>query len=271
MVAEAADFRAESQALHDLLASRDDVDWSRPTQFKGWTFDQVLRHLHFWNIAADLSLSDEAAFDAMVANFRAGPGRGEPMTAVEARVLDGLSGRELRDAWQARFSAMTDRFLDADPKQRLKWVGPTMSARSSITARLMETWAHGQEIHDALGVVRRNEDRIRSICVLGINTFAWTFANRKLDVPSPVPQVRLTAPSGEIWSWNEDNAGNADDVVEGPAEDFCQVVTQVRALADVNLEVRGPIARRWMAFAQCFAGPPVDPPAPGTRFTAPAG
>lgn len=265
MVAEAADFRAESQALHDLLASRADIDWSRPTQFKGWTFDNVLRHLHFWNIAADLSLSDEDGFDRMVANFRSGPGRGEPMTAVEARVLDGLAGPELLAAWQAHFTAMTDRFLAADPKQRLKWVGPTMSARSSITARLMETWAHGQEVYDALGVVRRNEDRIRSICVLGINTFGWTFMNRKLEVPSPVPQLRLTAPSGEVWEWNTDNA---DDVVEGPAEDFCQVVTQVRALEDVKLAVRGPIATQWMAFAQCFAGPPVDPPAPGTRFTA---
>jgi uncharacterized protein (TIGR03084 family) len=140
-----------------------------------------------------------------------------------------------------------------------------MSARSSITARLMETWAHGQEVYDAFGVVRENQDRIRSICVLGMNTFGWTFMNRKEAVPERVPYVRLTAPSGTVWEWNDPAT---DERIEGPAEDFCQVVTQVRNIADVSLDVTGPVATRWMSIAQCFAGPPNDPPAPGTRFTA---
>jgi uncharacterized protein (TIGR03084 family) len=139
-----------------------------------------------------------------------------------------------------------------------------MSVRSSITARLMETWAHGQEVYDLLGVERVNTDRIRNIAVLGMNTFGWTFANRGLDVPQPVPHVRLTAPSGEIWEWNEQVAG---DRVEGRAEEFCQVVTQVRNVADTSLAVVGDVAARWMSIAQCFAGPASDPPPPGTRFT----
>lgn len=263
MLAEAPDFRDESDALHDLIAAQSGPDWNRPTQFKGWTLNNVLRHLHFWNIAADLSLYDEPGFDALVANFRGGVG-GVPMTEVEANYLGGIEGPELLAAWREQYRAMAERFAAADGKQRLKWVGPTMSARSSITARMMETWAHGQEVYDQLGVVRRNADRIRSICVLGVNTFGWTFANRKLEPPGPVPNVRLTAPSGVIWEFNE---SNDESLVEGPAEDFCQVVTQVRSLADVNLTVLGDVATRWMAFAQCFAGPPVDPPAPGTRFT----
>jgi hypothetical protein len=54
----------------------------------------------------------------------------------------------------------------------------------------METWAHGQEVYDLLGVERVDTDRIRSIAVLGVNTLAWTFMNRAVKVPSPVPQVR---------------------------------------------------------------------------------
>ncbi len=126
----------------------------------------------------------------------------------------------------------------------------------------METWAHGQEIYDLLGVERVDTDRIKNIAVLGVNTFGWTFVNRKLEVPSPVPRVRLTAPSGDIWEWNAEVEG---ELVEGQATEFCQVVTQVRALGDTSLRVEGEVARSWMEIAQCFAGAVGDPPKPGER------
>ena len=145
------------------------------------------------------------------------------------------------------------------------WVCPaSMSARSSITARLMETWAHGQEVYDQLGVVRENNDRIRNIVVLGVNTYGWTFANRKLPAPGPMPFLSLTAPSGEIWTYGEEQD---DERIAGRAEEFCQVVTQVRNVADTSLSVSGKIAQSWMTQAQCFAGPPQPPPAAGTRRT----
>ena len=95
---------------------------------------------------------------------------------------------------------MADAFADVDPKRRLKWVGPDMSARSSVTARFMETWSHAQALYDALGVERLNTDRIRNVVVLGVNTFGWTFANRKEEVPSAMPELRLTAPSATSGS-----------------------------------------------------------------------
>ena len=98
----------------------------------------------------------------------------------------------------------------------------------------------------------------------GVNTFGWTFTNRKLAVPPDVPYLRLSAPSGEIWEWNQPDQANR---IEGSAVDFCQVVTQVRNIADTSLRVSGDTATRWMAIAQCFAGPPEEPPAPGSRFT----
>ena len=57
-----------------------------------------------------------------------------------------------------------------------------------------------------------------------------------------------------------------DQLIEGSATEFCQVVTQVRNIADTRLKVAGEAATRWMAIAQCFAGPPETPPAPGSRF-----
>jgi uncharacterized protein (TIGR03084 family) len=138
-----------------------------------------------------------------------------------------------------------------------------MSVRSSITARLMETWAHGQEVYDVLGVVRVNKDRIKNVAVLGMNTFGWTFANRGLEVPADAPYVKLTAPSGEVWEWNSPSTTN---FVEGSAAEFCQVVTQTRNIADTRLRVVGETAERWMSIAQCFAGPPEEPPGQGSRY-----
>ena len=263
MLQQAIDFREESEALFTLLDPLEDQDWERKTQFKGWTINDVIAHLHFGNYLADLSLQDSTAFVDFVRNWMAvGKQKGGHMAATHAW-LDGTQRRALLKRWRDFYREVTDRFVGADPKQRVKWVGPDMSVRSSITARLMETWAHGQAVYDLLGTIRNEDDRIQNIAVLGINTFGWTFTNRGLTVPADPPYVRLTAPSGAVWEWNPPTQKNC---VEGSAVEFCQVVTQVRSLADTTLRVVGATATSWMSIAQCFAGPPENPPAPGTRF-----
>ena len=140
-----------------------------------------------------------------------------------------------------------------------------MKARMFATARQMETWAHGWELYDLLDLPRPQSDRLLNIATIGVRTFGWTFTNRGLEVPSHPPHVRLTAPSGATWEWHAPESGEATDTITGDAVDFCQVVTQTRNIADTSLEVRGDVAAAWMAIAQCFAGPPEDPPAPGSR------
>ncbi|MFQ5457174.1 MAG: TIGR03084 family metal-binding protein [Myxococcota bacterium] len=256
------DCRDESDALHALIAPLSDADFARKTQFKDWSVHDVVAHLHMWNWAADLALRDGDAFRAFWAELAAGFARGRTFVQVTDAWLDGARNRKVLDLWRAFYPEMAERFAAADPKARVPWAGPDMSVRSSITARLMETWAHGQEVYDLLGVTRVDTDRIRNIAILGMNTFGWTFMNRAREVPAQVPCVRLEAPSGAIWEWN---AEVQSDRVEGSATEFCQVVTQVRNIADTTLRVTGDAARAWMAIAQCFAGPPSDPPAPGTR------
>lgn len=265
---QADDFVAESEDLHGVLAPLADAGFAKVTQFRGWTIDDVVRHLHFFNEMVDLALLDPAAFGARYEVFDAGRQADGTMARITERMLEGLSGQRLLAAWRERYLEMGPRWREADPKARVRWVGPDMSVRSSITARQMETWAHGQAVVDALGIERENTDRIRNIAHLGVQTYGWTFLNRGQAAPAPVPYVCLTAPSGEIWEWGEPSD---DERVAGPAVDFCQVVTQVRNIADVGLQVRGPNAERWMARAQCFAGPAVEPPPPGTRFRTRAG
>lgn len=254
---QAADFLAETEALAGLLAPLREAAFDEATQFKGWTVNDVIRHLHFWNRAAGLQLTDEAELVRLLGAI-GGAGR---MRAVEREVVP-ETGQALRSAWVATAKEIAALYRTADPKARLKWAGPDMSARSSITARLMETWAHGQEVYDHLGVERVDGDRIKNIAHLGVSTFGWTYIVRKMAVPSVMPRVELTAPSGEVWSWGE--AG--ENLVAGSASEFCQVVTQVRNVADTALVVRGPVASEWMAMAQCFAGAAEPPPKPGTRF-----
>lgn len=258
---QAGDFLDETRALGDLLAGLSDTAFAEATQFKGWTLDDVIRHLHFWNRAAGLQLTDEAELVRLLGAIGGTGG----MRAVERDVVR-ASGQSLREAWLATAAEVAALFAASDPRARLKWAGPDMSARSSITARLMETWAHGQEIYDHLGVERVDCDRIRNIAHLGVQTFGWTYQVRRMEIPPAVPYVRLTAPSGAVWTWGEEGAL---DSVAGSATEFCQVVTQVRNVADTRLDVRGHIATKWMSMAQCFAGAAEPPPAPGTRFRRP--
>ena len=262
MLQQAMDFRDESEALYRLLEPLSDVDFDRKTLFKSWTINHVIGHLHLWNWAADLSLRDEASFLGFFAQVMGAVANGG-LRKFEQQWLDGRHGRLLLRQWRDFYLQMSEHFAHTDPKKRVKWAGPDMSVRSSITARLMETWAHGQEIYDQLGVERQDTDRIRNIAQLGVNTFGWTFKNRAMKPPGEVPCVRLTAPSGDIWQWNPQNT---TDRITGCATEFCQVVTQTRNIADTDLEVSGDVARRWMATAQCFAGPPEEPPAPGSRY-----
>lgn len=255
-------FREECEALREVLEPLDDEAFGTVTQFKGWTLHDVVAHLHLFNWAADASIHEPERFDALWADLQRNLQMGRTMRQYTDEWLAGVRGRDAYRAWRDFYPGMCERLEDVDPKRRVKWAGPPMSVRSSVTARQMETWAHGQEVWDVLGRERRDTDRIRNIAVLGINTFGWTYRVRGLEVPAVAPYVRLVAPSGAVWEWGDPESENR---VAGSAVEFCQVVTQTRNVADTEIETAGPVAKQWMAMAQCFAGPPEEPPAPGTR------
>jgi uncharacterized protein (TIGR03084 family) len=133
-----------------------------------------------------------------------------------------------------------------------------MSKRSFLTARLMEAWAHGQDVVDAVGAERPPTDRLRHVAQLGVITRGWSYRNRGLEPPAGDVRVELSAPSGDMWTWGD---ADVEDSVTGPAEDLCLVVTQRRHVDDTRLAVRGPLAREWMECAQAFAGPATNGPA----------
>ena len=257
------DFRDESNALYDVLKNTKDDLFNSQTQFKTWTINDVLYHLHVWNNAAYLSLSDQEEFTKFMKKFFNTIKAGCSARAYEKELSNNRSGADLLAEWKEGFEKVSDKFSEADPKKRVKWAGPDMSVRSSITARLMETWSHGQEIYDQLGIIRKDDDRIKNIVIMGINTFGWTYKNRSIEVPKDQPKLILESPTNEKWEWNTQNNDNS---IIGSATEFCQVVTQVRNIKDTSLRVKGDVASMWMSIAQCFAGPPEDPPKKGSRF-----
>ena len=247
-----ADLRAEGDELFAFLETIPEDQWSRETPFKNRTVDWVVQHLHDADRWTVHSVTDPEGF----INWR------DNATRLDLAAPASLHGSALLERWRSHFNDLCDALESADPALRAPWFGPDMGIAMMATARQMETWAHGQDIYDLFQVEREPADRIRNVCHIGVRTFGWTFVNRKLVVPEPVPYVRLNAPSGAVWEWNE---ASDRERVTGSAVEFAHVVTQGRNIADCNLSVVGTAANSWMAIAQCFAGPPEDPPPPGHR------
>jgi uncharacterized protein (TIGR03084 family) len=262
MLQQIQDLREEGDALYEFLQTLEEGDWGQVTPFKGWTITDVVQHLLWGDEWAVLSATDPEKylkeFQKVAKTLLSGAGT----KATTREVYGELQGEPLVARWRESFLKMCDVFASLPPDARLKWAGPDMGVRMFVTARQMETWAHAQDIYDLKKLERAHADRIKNIAVIGVKTFGLSFAIREMDVPQDIPYVRLTSPSGKIWEWNEPSDSNR---VEGSAVDFCHVVTQGRNIADVNLALVGDTANSWMAIAQCFAGPPDNPPKRGER------
>ncbi len=246
----AEDLAAETAVLEAVLQPADDERWQTPTPAVGWRVHDQVSHLAFFDEAAAGAATDPDRFRADLAVARE---RDADITGdVRARYADMPAGELF--AWFQTARAELVRVLGAlDPSTRVPWYGPDMSVASSLTARIMETWAHGQDVFDAFDVSHPSTRALQQVAYIGVRTVANSFATRGLAVPDAPVFVRLHAPGGATWEWGD---ANANDRVEGDATEFCLVVTQRRNVADTALAVSGPVATEWMQIAQAFAGPP---------------
>jgi uncharacterized protein (TIGR03084 family) len=245
-----ADLEAESADLDAMLAPLDPGQYLLGTPAEGWCISDQVSHLAYFDEAALQAVTDPGHFKVAAAQLMA---RGASFPDEVAARHRGTPGPELRAWLQRARQELIAGFAAADPATKLPWYGPDMSPASSVTARLMETWAHGQDIADALGVSRHPTQRLRHIAHIGVRTIGFSFALRGRPVPTQPVRVEIAAPDGGTWTWGPDDAA---DVVTGPALDFCLVVTQRRHPADTALVPAGPVATEWVSIAQAFAGAP---------------
>ncbi|MDM4721300.1 TIGR03084 family metal-binding protein [Micromonospora sp. WMMA1363] len=246
------DFAAESADLDSLVAPLPATDWARSTPAPGWTIGHQIAHLAWTDHVALLAATDADAFFASVTTAP------EPARLVDAGAEEFLAPPdELLPRWRTGRAALATALAAVPAGEKLPWYGTSMSPTSMATARIMETWAHGQDVADALGVTRPATARLRHVAHLGFRTLRHSFAVHDREVPTVPVRVELAAPASEpgdaIWSYGP---ADAADRVSGPALDFCLLVTQRRHRADLALTATGPVADTWLDVAQAFAGPP---------------
>lgn len=245
------DLRAESDALDALVAPLSAAEWAQPTPAPGWTIAHQIAHLWWTDVAALTSITDESGFGEMLTAASK-----DPLGFVDAATED-ITARtapgELLAQWRQTRARLHQELRSVPDGRKLLWFGPPMSAPSMATARLMETWAHGLDVADALGVPVAATVRLKSIAHLGVRTRDFAFSVHGLTPPAEPFRVELAAPDGDRWVWGPEAA---EQRVTGSALDFCLLVTQRRPRTELDVVAHGADAEQWLQIAQAFAGPP---------------
>ncbi|GAA3372680.1 TIGR03084 family metal-binding protein [Streptomyces sannanensis] len=257
------DLRAESDELDRLVENLSETDWARPTPAPGWTVAHQIAHLAWTDRSAWLAATDPTSFRADVAEAEA---REIDLAAAVDQAAEAavraMTPAELLARWRDTREQVQEVLRAAPPGARHPWYGPPMSAPSMATARLMETWAHGQDIADALGVSREPTARLRHVARIGSRARDYAYAAHGERPPDEEFRVELTAPDGGLWTYGPESAAQK---VTGPALDFCLLTTQRAHRADLAVVAEGPDADHWLDIAQAFAGPPGPGRAPCGR------
>ncbi|GHH46973.1 TIGR03084 family metal-binding protein [Streptomyces candidus] len=263
-----ADLRDESREVDLLVAELGEREWRLLTPAPRWTIAHQIAHLAWTDSVALLAATDPEAFRGEVAKAEK-----NPHGFVDAGAESGAAQppRELLAAWRDGRDRLWQVLRTAPAGTRLPWYGPPMGVASMATARLMETWAHGQDIADALGVRRVPTDRLRQVARIGVRARDYAYLVRGIAAPREEFRVELMGPGGDLWVYGPEGAAQR---VSGPAHDFCLLVTQRAHRDDLALRAEGDEANRWLDIAQAFAGPPGEGRAPkgsGTEGPVPKG
>ncbi|WP_406689870.1 TIGR03084 family metal-binding protein [Saccharopolyspora sp. ID03-671] len=244
------DLCAEGDELDELVAGLDEARWALATPAEGWTIAHQIAHLSWTDDVALLSATDPDGFAAVVEKAMQ-----DPFGFVDAGAAERARARpaDLLSAWRLGRSRLAESLRGVEDGRKLAWFGPPMGVASMTTARLMETWAHGQDVADALGVTRTPTARLRHVAHIGVRTRDFAYATHGQNPPAEEFRVELVGPGGEAWEWGPADAAQR---ITGPALDFCLLVTQRRHRDDLAIETAGEDAAHWLTIAQAFAGAP---------------
>lgn len=259
-----ADLAAEQAALEEIVTALSTEEWGIATPSPRWSIADQIGHLTFFDEAAATAIQDPDSFADIVFDLMESLAPSANASALDDVTLGGyraMSPHELLAAWRVGRSNLDHAASHLTDDSRVMWFGPSMGSKSFLTARLMETWAHGQDIVDTLNATRPATDRLEHIAQLGFITRSWSYLNRGLEPPDQPVRVELVAPSGDTWVFGPEEAR---DTVTGDAEAFCLVVTQRRHVDDTDLAVVGETASGWLEKAQAFAGGATSGPPAGS-------
>ncbi len=261
------DLLDEQNSLDKVVAALHDSQWDLPTASPRWSITEQIGHLAYFDDAAVAAIRDPENFkdkaQQLARALQSNETAGDDFTLNEFREMNPT---QRLAHWRDCRSRLEIAAATLGEHDRVIWYGPSMGAKSFLSARLMEAWAHGCDVRQAAGVQLEATMRLRHVAQLGVITRGWSYINRGLPPPDGDVRVELAAPDGGVWHWG-DTAAAAGNAVTGPALDFCLVVTQRRHLADTKLLVAGQHAHEWMSIAQAFAGPPTDGPSAASEHS----
>lgn len=252
------DLTAEQASLDLVLSGLVNEDWARPTPAAGWDVSDSLSHLCFFEEAAALAVTDPEAFDTHRSELVAAMGAGQAPDVALGRSMG--EGPRLLERWRRARTRYIEAVIDADSRARadgtrlrIPWYGPDMSPGSFTTARILEAWAHGVDIRDALGSPLEASDRLRHVCHIGYSARSYSFMAHGIADPGDPVRMEAAGPGGDVWTWGPDDAAER---ITGTALDVALVFAQRRHWSRTSVRAAGPTAELWLSIAQAFAGPP---------------
>lgn len=243
----------EHGALSDMLAAADAAAWAAPSRCPGWSVSDVVLHLAQTDEMAVASL--QGTFDAVLVRFAEGLDPAADVDAGAGAAVErerGATGPDVFTRWQVSALALRSALAAADLGARVPWVAGDLTARTLATTRLAETWIHAGDVAAGLGVEVEPTDRLWHVSRLAWRTLPYAFARAGRTPPGPVRFV-LTAPSGDGWTFESDDAVGEATTVTGDAVDLCTVAGQRAAAGDTGLRAEGPDAEAVLALVRTFA------------------
>ncbi|MFI6996345.1 TIGR03084 family metal-binding protein [Nocardia sp. NPDC050175] len=238
------DLVAEGYELDALVSAQ--ADWSKDTPAVGWTIAHQIAHLASADANVLIAIRTPEAFDAVLKHAET---LGPQYRDIDAAEGAALPRAELLEQWRAGRIEVAAALRDIPLDQPFPWYGSELTAKLAVPLRLMETWAHGQDIFDTLGVTRHATSRLRPIASMGVAGRELSFYTAELPTPAEPFRVELTGPDGTIWAWGP---ADAEQRVQGSALDFGLRVTQRRTLAETDLTAVGADAQKWLDIARIF-------------------
>lgn len=237
-----SDLVAEQQFLDQSLQRIPIKNWDKVTPAKPWTVRDTISHL------ADFA---ELAADALDGGDRVKEWQtSTDLDALRNRAIAkgrGMRPQDVIEWWRGGRAKVIEPLSHMSEEDRVEWIEGTMSAKTFATFRLMETWAHGLDIYDALSIEVEDTTRIRHVCWLGWKTLPYAFKAAGLDY-APV-RVEVIGPGYAKWVYGADDAEN---VIKGSASDWARIVVRRVPPGKTRLKLTGELAETALEVAQAY-------------------
>ena len=240
-----ADLVAEQQSLDQSLQRSPDRDWKKRVDGTSTTVQDTIAILAWEEQNAALALTGENSVLDEIEEYD------DVAPHLKQAIAEGKGKRpqEVIEWWRfARADVVSALYLNK-PADRVPWIGGDVSARTFATLRLAETWSRGLGILTALDKEIVDTPRLRHIAWLGWATLPYAFALAEDDYEEHI-RIEVTGPAYARWVFGPDDA---DDVVRGPAGEWCRlVVGRLSPSKATGLKATGPVAERALEVAGIF-------------------